>query len=271
MLPRFLLLALAVFGLVASTFGGTARGRNGLVGAWVVTDLLISYFMAVAMAGTGIPVHGDFVGGLNLTFLLAIAGIALAFPIGVTLALGRTSKMPIFRLLSTGYIEIIRGVPMITMLFFGVLVIKRFLPKDVDLDNVVAVIIAIGMFAGAYLAENVRGGLQSIPNGQKEAAQALGLTTVQTTVFITLPQALRAVIPAIVGQVITMFKDTSLVSIVGLSEFLKIAQRVVPNQTGSLGSQQESLLFAVAVYWVFSFGTSRASMRLEKKLGVGER
>jgi general L-amino acid transport system permease protein len=160
---------------------------------------------------------------------------------------------------------------MITMLFFGTLVINRFLPADVGLDIVVAVIIAIAMFAGAYLAENVRGGLQSIPKGQREAAQALGLTTVQMTVLITLPQALRAVIPAIVGQVITMFKDTSLVSIVGLAEFLRIAQKVVPNQTGSLGSLQESLLFAVVVYWVFSFGTSRASMRLEKKLGVGER
>jgi general L-amino acid transport system permease protein len=271
MLPRFLLLALTVFGLAASTFGGTARGRNGLVAGWIAADLFIAYFMAVSMGATGIPILGNYIGGLNLTFLLAIAGIALAFPLGILLALGRTSSMPIFRLLSTGYIEVIRGVPMITMLFFGTLVINRFLPADVGLDIVVAVIVAIAMFAGAYLAENVRGGLQSIPKGQREAAQALGLTTVQMTVLITLPQALRAVIPAIVGQVITMFKDTSLVSIVGLAEFLRIAQKVVPNQTGSLGSLQESLLFAVAVYWVFSFGTSRASMRLEKKLGVGER
>jgi general L-amino acid transport system permease protein len=271
MLSRFLLLALTVLGLAASTFGGTARGRNGLVGAWIAVDLFISYFMAVSMGATGIPIQGNYIGGLNLTFLLAIAGIALAFPLGILLALGRTSTLPIFRLLSTGYIEVIRGVPMITMLFFGTLVINRFLPADVGLDIVVAVIIAIAMFAGAYLAENVRGGLQSIPKGQREAAQALGLTTVQMTVLITLPQALRAVIPAIVGQVITMFKDTSLVSIVGLAEFLRIAQKVVPNQTGSLGSLQESLLFAVVVYWVFSFGTSRASMRLEKKLGVGER
>lgn len=271
MLPRFLLLALTLFGLAASTFGGTDRGRNGLVAGWIIADILVTYFMAVSMAATGIPILGIFVGGLNLTFLLAIAGIALAFPLGIMLALGRTSTMPIFRLLSTGYIEVIRGVPMITMLFFGTLVINRFLPEDVDLDKIVAVIIAIAMFAGAYLAENVRGGLQSIPKGQREAAQALGLSTVQMTVLITLPQALRAVIPAIVGQVITMFKDTSLVSIVGLSEFLRIAQRVVPNQSQSLGSLQESLLFAAVVYWVFSFGTSRASMRLEKKLGVGER
>jgi His/Glu/Gln/Arg/opine family amino acid ABC transporter permease subunit len=271
MLPRFLLLALTVFGLAASTFGGTERGRNGLLIGWIAADLLVSYFMAVSMGSTGIPILGGFIGGLNLTFLLALAGIALAFPFGILLALGRTSSMPIFRLLSTGYIEVIRGVPMITMLFFGALVINRFLPADVSLNIIVAVTIAIGMFAAAYLAENVRGGLQSIPKGQREAAQAVGLTTVQMTVLITLPQALRAVIPAIVGQVITMFKDTSLVSIVGLADFLRIARYVVPGQTQSLGSLQESLLFASIVYWIFSFGTSRASMRLEKKLGVGER
>lgn len=270
-LPRFLLLALAVFGLAASTFGGTDQGRNGLVIAWIAVDLVIAYFMTMAMAGTGIPVLGDFIGGLNLTFLLSIAGIGLAFPIGIMLALGRTSSMPIFRLLSTGYIEIVRGVPLITVLFFGNLVINRFLPADIRLDDIVKAMIAVALFAAAYLAENVRGGLQSIPTGQREAAQAVGLSTVQMTVLITLPQALRAVIPAIVGQVITLFKDTSLVAIIGLADFLRIARDVVPNQPESLGSLQESLLFAVVIYWIFSFGTSRASMRLEKKLGVGER
>ena len=149
--------------------------------------------------------------------------------------------------------------------------INRFLPQDIRLDVIVKAMVAMALFAAAYLAENVRGGLQSIPKGQREAAQAVGLSTVQMTVLITLPQALRAVIPAIVGQVITLFKDTSLVAIIGLADFLRIAQAVVPNQSASLGSMQESLLFAVVVYWIFSFGTSRASMRLEKKLGVGER
>ncbi|HDK46133.1 MAG TPA: ABC transporter permease subunit [Actinobacteria bacterium] len=151
------------------------------------------------------------------------------------------------------------------------MVINRFLPQDIRLDDIVKAMVAMALFAAAYLAENVRGGLQSIPKGQREAAQAVGLSTVQMTVLITLPQALRAVIPAIVGQVITLFKDTSLVAIIGLADFLRIAQAVVPNQPASLGSMQESLLFAVVVYWIFSFGTSRASMRLEKKLGVGER
>lgn len=270
-LARFLLLALAMFGLASSTFGGTERGRNGLVAGWLVMDLLITYFTLMAMAKTGLPAIGGFIGGLNMTFILAGGGILLAAPIGISLALGRTSKMPIFRLLSTGYIEVIRGIPMITVLFFGDLVINRFLPPDVAIDRIVRALIAIALFAGAYLAENVRGGLQAIPKGQKEAAQALGLTTVQMTVLVTLPQALRSVIPAIVGQVITMFKDTSLVAIIGLTDFLRIARDVVPNQPASLGSMLESLLFASVVYWIFSFATSRASMRLEKKLGVGER
>jgi general L-amino acid transport system permease protein len=136
---------------------------------------------------------------------------------------------------------------------------------------VVKAIVAIALFSAAYLAENVRGGLQSIPKGQYEAAKAMGLSTVQTTVFITLPQALRSVIPAIVGQVISLFKDTSLVAIIGLADFLRVARDIVPNQPASLGSLQESLLFAMAIYWVFTFNVSRASLRLERKLGVGER
>lgn len=271
MLIRFLMLALAGVALLAPTFGGTESGRRLLVGVWVVVDLVIAYFVAVSMGATGIPAIGGYIGGLNMTFLLAIAGISLSFPIGVVLALARTSSLPIFRMLSTGYIEVVRGVPLITVLFFGNLVINRFLPADVHLDNVVKAIVAIALFSAAYLAENVRGGLQSIPKGQYEAAHAVGLSTVQMTALITLPQALRAVIPAIVGQVISLFKDTSLVAIIGLADFLRIARDVAPNQPEFLGSQQESLLFALAVYWVFSFSVSRGSQRLEKKLGVGER
>jgi general L-amino acid transport system permease protein len=129
-------------------------------------------------------------------------------------------------------------------------------------------------FNAAYLAENVRGGLQAIPRGQYEASMAMGLTTTQTTVFITMPQALKAVIPALVGQVIATFKDTSLVTIVGLFDFLHIARMVIPAQTqpfAFLGSIKETLLFAAVVYWIFTFSFSRISLRLEKKLGVGER
>ncbi|MDF1594817.1 MAG: amino acid ABC transporter permease [Acidimicrobiia bacterium] len=272
MLVRFLLLALATFALAAPTFGGTGKAQKNIVIAWSVTVLITAYFMVMMQAETGlVGLQGEFIGGLNLTFLLAVSGLVISFPIGIMLALGRTSSMPIFRLLSTGYIETVRGVPLITVLFFGNLVINRFLPREVELDNIVKAIVAIALFSAAYLAENVRGGLQSIPKGQYEAAKAMGLSTVQMTVFITLPQALRSVIPAIVGQVISLFKDTSLVAIIGLADFLRVARDIVPNQPASLGSLQESLLFAMVIYWIFTFNVSRASLRLERKLGVGER
>lgn len=272
MLVRFLLLGLAGFALAAPTFGGTSKAQKNIVVAWSAVVLLTAYFMAMMQADTGLEgLQGEFIGGLNLTFLLALAGLAISFPIGIMLALGRTSSMPIFRLLSTGYIETVRGVPLITVLFFANLVINRFLPREVELDDVVKAIVAVALFSAAYLAENVRGGLQSIPKGQYEAAKAMGLSTVQTTVFITLPQALRSVIPALVGQVISLFKDTSLVAIIGLADFLRVARDIVPNQPASLGSLQESLLFAMVIYWIFTFNVSRASLRLERKLGVGER
>ncbi len=272
MLVRFLLLALATFALAAPTFGGTGKAQKNIVIAWSVAVLITAYFMVMMQAETGlVGLQGEFIGGLNLTFLLAVSGLVISFPIGIMLALGRTSSMPIFRLLSTGYIETVRGVPLITVLFFGNLVINRFLPREVELDNIVKAIVAIALFSAAYLAENVRGGLQSIPKGQYEAAKAMGLSTVQMTVFITLPQALRSVIPAIVGQVISLFKDTSLVAIIGLADFLRVARDIVPNQPASLGSLQESLLFAMVIYWIFTFNVSRASLRLERKLGVGER
>ncbi|MFW2338445.1 MAG: amino acid ABC transporter permease [Acidimicrobiia bacterium] len=272
MLVRFLLLALATFALAAPTFGGTEKSQKNVTIAWTVAVLLTAYFMAMMQAETGLEgLQGEFIGGLNLTFLLAIAGLAISFPIGILLALGRTSSMPIFRLLCTGYIETVRGVPLITVLFFANLVINRFLPAEVDLDDIVKAIVAVALFSAAYLAENVRGGLQSIPKGQYEAAKAMGLSTVQMTVFITLPQALRSVIPAIVGQIISLFKDTSLVAIIGLADFLRVARDIVPNQPASLGSLRESLLFAMVIYWIFTFNVSRASLRLERKLGVGER
>ena len=266
--PLFLL---ALFVLAAPSFGGTAKARLRIVIAWAVLVTLSSYFLAVGQAGSTLVVQTAFIGGLMLTMLLAILGIIIAFPLGVALALGRTSTMPIFRLVSTIYIEVIRGVPLITLLFFGALFLPLFFPSDIRIDSIVRALIAISLFGAAYLAENVRGGLQAIPQGQYEAARAVGLTTIQLTFFITLPQALRAVIPALVGQTIALFKDTSLVFIIGLTEILAVAQRVVPGQPDFVGSQRENLLFVALVYWLFTFSFSRASQRLERKLGVGER
>jgi general L-amino acid transport system permease protein len=232
----------------------------------------VSYFIIVTNGATTVPVPGDsFLGGLSLTFVVAIFGILLSFPIGVVMALGRTSSMPIFRVLSTIYIEVVRGIPFITVLIFFSIILPLFLPAEVDLDEIVVAIIATTLFSGAYMAENVRGGLQAIRKGQYEAADALGMSTVQTTSFIVLPQALRTVIPPLVGQAIGMFKDTSLLAIIGLFDFLRIANSVIPNQTEFLGAKREALLFISLIYWIFTFSLSRASLRLEKKLGVGER
>ncbi len=209
-------------------------------------------------------------GGLLLSLLLAIFGIVFSFPIGVLLALGRQSKMPALKTLSVLYIEIIRGVPLITLLFMGQLMLPFFLPAGITIDRVIRATVAIIMFAAAYMAENVRGGLQSIPKGQYEAADAIGLSGWQKMVFIILPQALRAVIPVLVGQFIGLFKDTSLVALVGLLDLLGIARGILANPN-YIGRQLEVFSFIALIYWVFSYGMSYGSRRLEIALGVGER
>jgi general L-amino acid transport system permease protein len=209
-------------------------------------------------------------GGLLLSLLLAIFGIVFSFPIGVLLALGRQSKMPALKTLSVLYIEVIRGVPLITLLFMGQLMLPFFLPQGITIDRVIRATVAIIMFAAAYMAENVRGGLQSIPKGQYEAADAVGLAGWQKMVFIILPQALRAVIPVLVGQFIGLFKDTSLVALVGLLDLLGIARGILANPS-YIGRQLEVFAFIALIYWVFSYGMSYASRRLEISLGVGER
>jgi general L-amino acid transport system permease protein len=212
-------------------------------------------------------------GGLLLTLYLAIAGIVLSFPIGVLLALGRRSSFPAVRMVCVGYIELIRGVPLITLLFMSALAIGLFLPDFVPIPGlVVRAIVALVLFTAAYVAEIVRGGLQGVPKGQIEAAQALGMSPLRITRRIVLPQALRNVIPALVGQFISLFKDTSLVSIIPLLELLNVAQIVhaQPDFRGQ-GLHAETLVFASFVYWAFCYSMSRASQRLEQRLGVGER
>jgi general L-amino acid transport system permease protein len=203
-----------------------------------------------------------------------VVGIFASFPLGVLLALGRRSNLPIVKWFCTIYIEVVRGVPLISVLFMSVLMLPLFLPSNIRVDNLVRVLVAITLFSAAYLAENVRGGLQSVPRGQEEAARALGLNVFQTMRLIVLPQALRAVIPAIVGQFISLFKDTSLVSIVGLAELLGIAGIVI-NQPDWLtvtgGVEREVLLFAALLYWLFCFSLSKISRRIEQNLGVGTR
>ncbi|MGH2581644.1 MAG: amino acid ABC transporter permease [Anaerolineales bacterium] len=210
-------------------------------------------------------------GGLLVTFVLSVGGIVLSFPIGVALALGRRSKLPVLSAVSTFFIETIRGVPLVTLLFMFSIILALFLPPDARLDRLLRALIAMTIFSAAYVAENVRGGLQAVPDGQIEAARALGMNGVQIMGLIVLPQALRITIPAMVGQFISLFKDTTLVVIVGINDFLGIGRSIVNSNPQYLRSQLEVYLFIAAVYWVFSYVMSLASRRLEESLGVGKR
>ncbi len=275
-LVRLLMLLLAMFALGGPTFAGAARQtRTRYLVVWAIAVAITVYLMLLSVGASLVQTQNETVyGGFYLTWILAIGGIGLSFPLGVVLALGRTSTMPLFRLLSTLYIEVVRGVPLITWLLVSVVVFPIFFPLDVSFVGPVKVMLFIAFFSAAYLAENVRGGLQAISKGQTEAANALGMTTLQRTVFITLPQALRAVIPALVGQVIAIFKDTSLVAIVGLFDLLRIGRNVIPTQTqpfNFIGSIREGLLAVAIIYWIFTFTFSRVSLKLEEKLGVGTR
>jgi His/Glu/Gln/Arg/opine family amino acid ABC transporter permease subunit len=202
-------------------------------------------------------------GGLMLTMQLTILGVGASFPIGLALALGRRSSLPVVKTACIIYIETVRGVPLITILFLATLLVPLIDPTLATIEGAVRVWVGVTMFGAAYLAENVRGGLQSIPSGQTEAAQAIGLSSWQITLHILLPQALRAIIPALVGQFISVFKDTSLVVIVGLAEITGIANRVVA-QPEFLQKRQETYLYIAIIYFVFSYIMSYISRRVEE-------
>jgi general L-amino acid transport system permease protein len=244
----------------------------------IATIAVIAYFPAVVLIirGLGLTnlmpvVPSNLWGGLLLSLLLSVVGIVFSFPLGVLLALGRQSKLPAIRTLSIIYIEFIRGVPLISLLFMSQVMLQIFLPAAMPpIDRVVRAMVAVTLFSAAYTAENVRGGLQSIPNGQYEAAHALGLNSFQTMTRIILPQAIVAVIPVLVGQFIGLFKDTSLVALVGLFDLLGIA-RVILSNPDWLGTQQEVYLVVGAIYWIFSYAMSYTSRQLEVTLGTGRR
>lgn len=253
----------------ARTVGRRLPLRGRAAPAIGLASLLAAYLLVAHFGGVG---WRDW-GGLHLTIFLAVGGIVLSFPLGVLLALGRRSRLPAVRWVCIAYIELIRGVPLITILFMGAFMLGFFLPEGVDTPSAVTrALVAVTLFTAAYVAEIVRGGLQAVPRGQVEAAQALGLSAVKTTRLIVLPQALRAVIPAIVGQFISLFKDTSLVFIVGLTELLGVAEAITKQPDFlAQGLLVETLLFAAFVYWAGSYWMSRESQRLERRLGVGER
>ena len=242
--------------------------HKGWVGAFL---LIIFPIICVIMLSGGLgleAVETRLWGGLFLTLVIAGVGIVLSLPIGVMLALGRRSKLPVVSILCTIFIEIWRGVPLITVLFMASNMFPLFMPEGVNFDKLIRALIGVMFFSAAYLAEVVRGGLQAMPKGQYEASQAVGLTYWRMMALVILPQSLKMVIPAIIGSFIAIFKDTTLVLVIGLFDFLGIIQFVGTNPDW-LGFSHEGYVFAAAVFWVFCYAMSWYSQRLEKKLDTG--
>jgi general L-amino acid transport system permease protein len=259
--------------LLVFYFIGRFLPRGSLIAtvSWFLYFPLVFFLIAgTKYIATLPPVAPGLWGGLLLTLLLTIVGNFGALPLGILLALGRRSKLPVIRYFSIGYIELIRGVPLVTILYTAAILLPLFLPIDVRPDLVIRAMIGFILFEAAYQAENVRGGLQAIDRGQYEAAHALGLNGTQTTILIILPQALRAVIPALFNSFISLFKDTSLVAIIGLFEIIRIARSVLA-QSEWLGTHREVFLFAFIIYWLFNLAFTYGSQRMEEALGVGKR
>ena len=237
--------------------------------AWMWTVGIILTFWLMG-GGFGLaPVRSGNWGGLPVTLILAIFGIAFAFPLGILLALGRRSKLPIIRSLSIVYIEVIRGVPLITMLFMASFMLALFLPVGWTIDQLLRAQIAISLFVAAYLAEAVRGGLQAVPKGQYEAAEALGLPFWKATGLVILPQALKISIPPVVNSFISLFKDTSLVMIIAIYDFSYSVKKAVDTDFAWKKYYVEALIFSIVVYWIFCFAMSKYSQRLEREFHRG--
>lgn len=236
----------------------------GLVGL-VAAVLVLAAFGGVGWGGWG---------GLHLNVFMAMAGIVMAFPLGMLLALGRRSSLPVVRWVSVAYIEFFRGVPLLALLLVAQFMVQFFLPPAIPAPSFfIRALIVIVLFESAYIAEIVRGGLQAIPKGQVEAAQALGMSPWATTRRIVLPQALRAVIPAMVGQFISLFQDTTLLYVLGFNEVLRLSGASITSQPDFVGQglQSVTLPFVAFIFWAISYSMSRESRRLETRLGVGVR
>jgi general L-amino acid transport system permease protein len=238
------------------------------LGWFVLSLVLLAGFQEVAWLP---KVETNLWGGLLLTFLLALVGIVASLPLGILLALGRQSKLPVLKVFCIGFIEMVRGVPLVTILFMASIILPLFLPDNIRIDRVLRALIGITLFGAAYMAENIRGGLQAIPRGQWEAAEAVGLNGIQTMGLIVLPQALRLVLPAIIGQFIALFMDTTLAIIVGLLELLAVGRAIMESNVEWKLLNMEVYLFIAVVFWVFNYAVSYIGRRLEVALGVGKR
>jgi general L-amino acid transport system permease protein len=268
-----LLWTAALFLVLIVAFAPILRVLDALLKELFATEPFL-----IGAAGTWfeIPTGLSFVptalwGGLPLTLLLSILGITVAFPLAILLALGRRSKMPLIRLFCIGYIELIRGVPLISLLFVGSFLLPLFLPRGVEISDLLRAQVAIIGFSAAYLAEVIRGGLQAIPRGQFEAAGALGLNYWQMMAKIVLPQAITLVIPPIVNTFIGLFKDTSLVSIVSLSDLLLATKDMAIADVNWRAFYAEGYTFVALIYFIFCFLMSKYSQYLERSFETGRR
>lgn len=247
-------------------------GKEDRLQKWPVIGLyvLAVVIVFVLQSGWQLPeVRTNLWGGLFLTLVISGVAITTALPAGVLLALGRRSKMPIIRVSSIAFIELFRSVPLITILFMAVTMMPLFLPETMVLNRLIQVIIAICLFAAAYMAEIVRGGLQAIPKGQYEAAQSMGLSYWKMMALVVMPQALKLMIPNIVGNFIGLFKDTTLVSIIGLYDLLLMLKAVSQNPQWN-GLYMEPFIFGAGVFFIFCYAMSKYSQRLERTLGAGQ-
>lgn len=238
-----------------------------LAGLWTASLIAVAILMWGGVFGLK-SVENSLWGGLPLTLILSTFGIAFAFPLGVLLALGRRSKMPAIKAICVIYIELIRGVPLISLLFMSAVMLPLFLPEGMNIDKLLRAQIAIILFAAAYIAETVRGGLQAIPKGQLEGAESLGLNYWQQMRLIVLPQALKVVIPPLVGIFIAMFKDTSLVVVIGIYDLTQAAKAALVDQAWR-GFSAELYIFIAILYFVFCYSMSKYSQSLEKRLATG--
>jgi len=257
-----LMMGLFVTMVVASMF--KALWRKELLYAWAVTVPALLILMAGGVFGLA-PVPTNRWSGLPVTLLLSLFGLVLAFPLAIMLALGRRSTMPLIRMLSVCYIELIRGVPLISLLFMASVILPLFLPAGTNMDKLLRAQVAVILFAAAYLAEVVRAGLQGIPRGQYEASDSLGLTYWQSMRLIVLPQALKMVIPPLVGTFIGFFKDTSLVLIIGLFDLLTMGKIALSDPPWQAFPTEVYIVLAL-IYIMFCFAMSKYSRGLEREL-----
>lgn len=259
------LLALSIFGLLSE------RVKNKKPVAWFFFAVYPFLAFWLLFGGFGLEVvETRLWGGFMLTVVISSVGIVISLPLGILLALGRRSTLPVLHTLCVFFIEFARGVPLISILFMANVLLPLFLPQGVSLDILLRVLIGVSLFSAAYMAEVVRGGLQALPKGQYEGAMAMGLSYGQMTRFIIMPQALRVAIPGIVNNFISLTQDTTLVAIVGLYDFLNIV-RAGSRDKNWIGTEMEGYVFCAFIYFICCFLMSRYSMYLERKLHTGHK